>query len=163
MLEIQGRAFQDQFYLPDPPRKLTEEIWRRLLHDRSAPLSNTMPHPKGFVVAILYMLHIESNYEDRKPKSKDLRDSSKILLSAPRRELCKSFGFWAPCKCGNKCGRRWNFANNDGLSRGGDTKRACAVANAVAATDVGGGLGLEKLGGSAAWLSTRKIWERGLV
>ena len=163
-----GRTFEQQFYPHNPPQKLIEEIWRRLLRqkDKTAPLSKTMPHPKGFVIAILYMLHMESNYENRKPKGRerDLRDrSNRVVFSDERRELCKSFGFWAPCQCNNECGRKWNFANNDGLSRGGNMDRTCAVAKVIAMVGDGGGRGLQKLPGSQSWLATRKTWERGAV
>ena len=160
--QIQGRAFQHQFHPPSPAPVLIEEIWRRLLPDRSASLSETLPHPKGFVIAILYMLHIESNYGYRKPKGRDSRNARIVVLSEQRRELCKSFGYWAPCQCGNECGKRWNFANNEGLSSGVNAVRGCGVANAI--TTFGGkGVALEEYGGSKAWLNTRRLWEKGMT
>lgn len=141
--------FQHQFRGHHPPAALIEETWRRLLRNPLAPLENK-PHPKGFIVAILYMLHIESHFEDRKPKGRDPRHPDKVVLSAERRELCKSFGFWAPCQCGNGCGRKWTFVNKVGISKGGWPNRFCPVAMAIA----------EGRGGTP-WLETRVKWERG--
>lgn len=141
--------FRRQFRGHHPPVALIEETWRRLLRNASAPIEKT-PYPKGFVVAIIYMLHTESHFNDRKPNSRDARRPEKVVLSPERRELCKSFGFWAPCQCGSHCGRRWNFANKVGISKGGWPNRFCAVAMAIAEGRDG-----------TPWLETRTKWERG--
>lgn len=141
--------FQSQFGGDHPPPALIEETWRRLLHEASAPLEKT-PFPKGFIIAVLYMLHIESHFQDRKPKDRHPRHPERVVISPERRELCKSFGFWARCQCGNSCGRRWNFANKVGISKGGWPNHFCAVAMAIA----------EGRGGTP-WLETRVKWERG--
>ena len=50
-----------------------------------------------------------------------------------------------------------------GLSRGGNLREACRVANKVAGVEGDSEGVLDKLGKSAEWLKTRKAWERGEV
>jgi calcium-independent phospholipase A2-gamma len=76
-----------------------------LLHDKS-DVRNSI-HRKPFVMATLYMLHIESCV-----------DVSKMVnIDRNRRELLKRFSKWVKCLCNGQCGREWNFVNDIGLSR----------------------------------------------
>jgi calcium-independent phospholipase A2-gamma len=114
-------VFADQF---DPQRTQLEtikKVWSRLLRDQSN-IVNSM-HPKGFAMATLYMLHIESFLSHEKPKDDDQLEGR---VSVDRRELLKRFGNWVPCECNRTCGCEWNFANDIGMHRGGK-ERKCAL------------------------------------
>ena len=100
-------------------------------------------------MAILYMLHVESFYEDKLPKMSDGNDGREVGITSDQRELCKSFGFWAECQCQNACGRKWNFANKVGISRGGTPEHFCAVAMSISEGQ-----------GNQPWWETRVKWER---
>ena len=97
-------------------------------------------------MAVLYMLHIES-----------CLDVPRMIIGPDRREVLKRFAKWVPCQCDGRCGREWNFVNEVGLSRGGNTHHDCA---------------LLKLFESNSWLvfksdkvrkleATRNLWEAG--
>ena len=75
-------------------------------------------HPKAFVMAVLYMLHVEHSFSSMKPKLPD----GEIGVDKDRREALKRFAKWVPCKCQELCGNEWNFANDVGLPRGNDEK-----------------------------------------
>ncbi|KAI8934854.1 hypothetical protein NX059_008532 [Plenodomus lindquistii] len=94
------------------PREVAE-VWSRLLRDRSDIRNSS--HRKPFVMATLYMLHIETNLQI--PKMVD--------VDPDRRETLKRFSKWVPCQC--NCGRQWNFVNETGLSRSGDERRECEL------------------------------------
>ena len=72
-------------------------------------------HKKPFVMATLYMLHIESCLDI--PKM--------VTIDQIRREILKRFSKWVPCECDRRCGRKWNFVNDIGLSRGGNGNGDC--------------------------------------
>ncbi|KAG4422097.1 hypothetical protein IFR04_004724 [Cadophora malorum] len=96
------------------------ETWRRLLGpaQRSGPDILGTAHPKAFVMAVLYMLHVEHSFSSMKPKLPD----GEIGVDKDRREALKRFAKWVPCKCQELCGNEWNFANDVGLPRGNDEK-----------------------------------------
>ncbi|PVH79912.1 FabD/lysophospholipase-like protein [Cadophora sp. DSE1049] len=96
------------------------ETWRRLLGpaQRSGPDILGTAHPKAFVMAVLYMLHVEHSFSSMKPKLPD----GEIGVDKDRREALKRFTKWVPCKCQELCGNEWNFANDVGLPRGNDDK-----------------------------------------
>ncbi|KAI4695276.1 uncharacterized protein J4E84_001901 [Alternaria hordeiaustralica] len=107
-------AFFEQFG-PDakPSSNHVFETWARLLRDKR-DVRNSI-HRKPFVMAILYMLHVESSL-----------DLTKMTNIDPnRREMLKRFSKWVPCKCDARCGREWNFVNEVGLSRGGNGGDEC--------------------------------------
>ncbi|KAH6723597.1 acyl transferase/acyl hydrolase/lysophospholipase [Leptodontidium sp. MPI-SDFR-AT-0119] len=96
------------------------ETWRRLLGpaQRSGPDVLGTAHPKAFVMAVLYMLHVEHSFGSMKPKLPD----GEIGVEKDKREALKRFTKWVPCKCQELCRNEWNFANEVGLSRGNDEK-----------------------------------------
>jgi hypothetical protein len=118
------RSFEQQFRPNEPPRDRLKEVWQRLLRDKTSRIS-TSTHPKGFVMAILYMLHIEKDNQYRRPRDERGRTG---LVSEQRRELLKRYGNWVPCQCGRLCGRDWSFANDVGMNRGGNPNRPCGIA-----------------------------------
>ncbi|KAE8845923.1 hypothetical protein PTNB73_01903 [Pyrenophora teres f. teres] len=88
------------------PSQVTE-VWMRMLRDTNNVRRSI--HRKPFIMAVLYMLHLETS----------LPDISKMTIIEPnRREMLKRFVKWVPCQCEKKCGRQWNFVNEIGLSRG---------------------------------------------
>jgi calcium-independent phospholipase A2-gamma len=110
----QVSAFFEQFGPdPNPSAKHVFETWARLLRDKR-DVSNSI-HRKPFVMAILYMLHVESSLEMAKMTN----------IDPNRREMLKRFSKWVPCKCDARCGREWNFVNEVGLSRGGNGGDEC--------------------------------------
>ncbi|KAH9875045.1 hypothetical protein J1614_004533 [Plenodomus biglobosus] len=137
------RSFFLQFGAADRPTpREVAEVWTRLLRDKS-DIRNSL-HRKPFVMAVLYMLHIE----------KHLEISKMVDVDPDRRETLKRFAKWVPCQC--KCGRQWNFVNEVGLSRSGDSRRECE---------------LSKLFDCSSWMlvfrgdqvrkleATRQLWE----
>jgi hypothetical protein len=112
--------FTAQFHPLKTPPNTIERVWSRLL-THGSEVRNSV-HPKGFAMAALYMLHIESFYPEKKPL-----DNNKMPgLSTERRELLKRFGNWVPCCCDRDCRLEWNFGNDVGLHRGGD-ETLCAI------------------------------------
>src|SRR2546423_15572997 len=61
------RSFEQQFRPDEPSRDRLKEVWQRLLRDKTLRVSTTS-HPKGFVMAVLYMLHIERDNQNRRPQ-----------------------------------------------------------------------------------------------
>lgn len=98
----------------DPSSSTVAKTWSRLLRSRH-DVKNSI-HRKPFVLATLYMLHIESRLS-----VPDMR------VDSERREALKRFAKWVPCQCDENCEREWNFANDLGLWRG-DRSRVCKVA-----------------------------------
>ncbi|WPH02326.1 Hypothetical protein R9X50_00518900 [Acrodontium crateriforme] len=118
-------AFHETFNLINPSAKKVAEVWARLLKDKSdVPNSR---HPVSFVMAILHMLHMERFDPDQQPT--DLYN-----IEGDRREALKRFDRWVPCECKKKCGRQWNFANDIGFSKGGESRK-CAVENYLRGND----------------------------
>ena len=112
--KVQVSAFFEQFGPgPKPSPNHVSETWTRLLRDKR-DVQNSI-HRKPFVMAILYMIHIESSL-----------DVAKMTTIDPnRREMLKRFSKWVPCQCDARCGRDWNFVNEVGLSRGGNGGEDC--------------------------------------
>ncbi|KAF2850938.1 hypothetical protein T440DRAFT_395935, partial [Plenodomus tracheiphilus IPT5] len=140
---LKVRSFFLQFGAQNRPApREVAEVWSRLLRDRSDIRNSS--HRKPFVMATLYMLHIETNLEV----------SKMVDIDPDRRETLKRFAKWVPCQC--KCGRQWNFVNETGLSRSGDKRRDCE---------------LSKLFDCSSWMlvfrgdqvrkleATRQLWE----
>jgi calcium-independent phospholipase A2-gamma len=89
----------------------------RLLHNTSS--YRTSVHRKPFVMATLYMLHIETSVLDV---------SKMVAIDRIRREHLKRFSKWVKCLCDAQCGREWNFVNEVGLSRErGDGRGECEL------------------------------------
>jgi hypothetical protein len=111
---LQVSAFFEQFG-PDsnPSSNHVFEAWTRLLRDKR-DVRNSI-HRKPFVMAVLYMLHIESSLDVAKMST----------IDPNRREMLKRFSKWVPCQCDARCGREWNFVNEVGLSRGGNGGEDC--------------------------------------
>lgn len=110
---VKVESFCNQFGTEQSPtRKHVAQAWSRLLRDKR-DLSRSI-HRKPFVMAVLYMLHIETRLE-----------LSKREVDIEEREKLKRFAKWVPCQCRQHCGREWNFVNEIGLSRGGDNDVKC--------------------------------------
>ncbi|KAF2707708.1 phospholipase [Pleomassaria siparia CBS 279.74] len=107
--------FQQFGPAPIPSTNTIVETWARLLRDKSN-VRNSI-HPKPFVMAVIYMLHIESC----------LDVSRMVGIDPDQRETLKRFAKWVPCQCDRRCGREWNFANELGLSRSGDSSFDCGL------------------------------------
>ncbi|KAK5743050.1 hypothetical protein LTS12_024006 [Elasticomyces elasticus] len=112
-------TFRQIFNQQKPAPHRIKEVWARLLHDKVDDVSNTQ-HSASFVMAVLYMLHVEQFWPDKVPEELDASGSD-------RRETLKRYNRWVSCRCKSDCGREWNFANDFGLCRGGDTTRTCDV------------------------------------
>ncbi|KAF1993615.1 phospholipase [Amniculicola lignicola CBS 123094] len=111
--KVTFKSFVKQFgpgSMPSPEKVV--ETWMRLLHDNSDVRHSI--HRKPFVMATLYMLHIES-----------CLNIPKIDVDKNRREILKRFSKWVECKCEGDCGRQWNFVNEIGLSRGSNGRGKC--------------------------------------
>ncbi|KAK3628161.1 hypothetical protein LTR56_018773 [Elasticomyces elasticus] len=116
---IKFSTFRQIFNQQKPAPHRIKEVWARLLHDKVDDVSNTQ-HSASFVMAVLYMLHVEQFWPDKVPEELDASGSD-------RRETLKRYNRWVSCRCKSDCGREWNFANDFGLCRGGDTTRTCDV------------------------------------
>ncbi|KAE9378672.1 FabD/lysophospholipase-like protein [Stipitochalara longipes BDJ] len=93
------------------------EVWSRLLRlEQRGNLILNSQHPKAFVMAVLYMLHVEMCFKSVKPRLED----GEIGIDMSRREALKRFTKWVRCSCQASCKNEWNFANDTGISRGGD-------------------------------------------
>ena len=118
-------SFLRQFNGSDPSPKMVEEVWRRLLRDKTKLRDSY--HPKGFVMAVLYMLHIEKYFPSEQPQDEDRVFGA---VHPERRELLKRYGNWVGCQCNLGCGMEWNFANDIGMHRGESGKQKCAMFDA---------------------------------
>lgn len=107
------KSFLNQFGPnPSPSPSHITETWSRLLRDKRNMREST--HHKPFVMAVLYMLHIET-----------ILELSRKEVDADQREKLKRFDKWVPCQCRQLCCRQWNFVNEIGLSKGGDDGIKC--------------------------------------
>lgn len=119
--------FAEQFNSYDPRPETIEYIWKRLLTSPSADVRKTS-HPRPFVLAVLYMLHIERFSSERPTGDNGLAGEVK----GKRREILKRYDVWVPCICRTKCQNEWNFASDRGTYRsisGGISK--CKIAPLV--------------------------------
>ena len=86
------------------------DTWRRFRYYPREVL------PKPYVMALLYMLHIEHFPPDS--SSMDLEMDSFLL------QQLLSFDCWVPCPC-KQCGLTWNFASTSwGMYKGEPPKKA---------------------------------------
>ena len=120
------RSFTQQFNRPNPPPAQIAHVWSRLLRDQSTPINKTS-HPKGFVMAVCYMLHIETYLHEKPRAEHDIPGA----ISKPRRELLKRYGNWVSCHCDTQCRKEWNFANDVGMWRGANAKWKCKLVAAL--------------------------------
>lgn len=104
--------FVTQFDAHDPHSKTIAYVWKRLLSSPTKDVRKTS-HPKPFVLAILYMLHIENFCSDRPRGDKDQLGEVK----AQRREILKRYDKWVYCNCRTDCPNEWNFADDVGMYR----------------------------------------------
>ena len=115
-------SFSRQFNGSNPSPRKVEECWKRLLRDNTSVQGSV--HPKGFVMATLYMLHIERYSPGETPKGENKTSGA---VHPQRRELLKRYGNWVECQCHHRCGVEWNFANDFGLHRGQNGEQKCAM------------------------------------
>ena len=86
-----------------------EKFWTRLPLDTET--LGQPSHSKGYTMAILYMLHIETHMNKR---PKDIKGYGGI----ERLRLLKNYATWVSCRCNGGCDLKWNFANDHGLFKG---------------------------------------------
>jgi hypothetical protein len=77
---------------------------------------------RNFILATVYMLHVEK-YLNKTPKD----NSGAVGIARERRKSVKRFGNWVDCSCDLACSRRWNFANDLGLSQALSPGQECKV------------------------------------
>jgi hypothetical protein len=80
-------------------------------------------YSKPYILAITYMLHVETYDSQRPSLDKDGR------LASARMEILRFFDKWIPCTCSKMCEVYWNFVNTDGIYRAGTKK--CKVVAAI--------------------------------
>ncbi|KAL8779153.1 MAG: hypothetical protein Q9213_007079 [Squamulea squamosa] len=89
---VQFSDFIKQFNLIDPRPETVEFIWRRLLSSPASDVRNTS-HPRPFILAILYMLHIE-RFSNERPRG----DTDQLgEIKVKRRKILKRYDVWVPC------------------------------------------------------------------
>ena len=119
--------FAKQFNANDPRPETIKRIWRRLLTSRCDDVNQTA-HPRSFVLAVLYMLHIERFLNER-PRGDNEQPGE---VKAKRREILKRYDVWVSCTCCRKCPSQSNFANDLGMCRAGfEGNDKCRVARIV--------------------------------
>jgi hypothetical protein len=95
--------------------KKIEDVWARLPFDKES--LGQPSHSKGYVMAILYMIHIEAYNKDKRPRDIKGPDSQYRL------PLLKNYAAWVPCPCHGGCDLEWNFADDRGIFRGSGSSR----------------------------------------
>jgi hypothetical protein len=80
-------------------------------------------YSKPYILAITYMLHVETYDSQRPSLDKDGK------LASARMEILRHFDKWIPCTCSKMCEVYWNFVNTDGIYRAGTKK--CKVVAAI--------------------------------
>ena len=153
MLPKTVKNFLQQFNPSSSPSPTAiVETWRRLLGDQQNTHIQTSIHPKPLVMAVLYMLHLESSLDVAKPR----REDNSVGVDRNRREALKRFAKWVPCQCERSCGREWNFVNEIGMCRGGKEGRECGVLKLFERASWRNLLANKEM----AWLmETRERWE----
>ena len=92
-------------YSPEPAHLL--EIWNRFRRGTKSPL------PKCFLLAAVYMLHIET-FNGRFSTERPIIDNDRL-------KRLRSFAVWTPCPSGKGCQLIWNFSSkNWGLFQRGE-------------------------------------------
>ena len=105
------KNFAAQFFYNTPDESSIWRAWRRLLRPPSDdPTEST--HPKHFVLAILYMLHLEQ-FLKLKTSSGDVK--AQDTISDKRLIILTRFDLWIRCHCSPSCGKEWNFVNRIGM------------------------------------------------
>ncbi|KAL8999889.1 MAG: hypothetical protein Q9188_005787 [Gyalolechia gomerana] len=105
--------FAIQFFNSWPNESVVRQAWKRLLRPRPDNIDrSTLPKP--FVLAILYMLHLEQSLKLR-ASSGDIKTQDTIS-DKPFNALAK-YDLWIGCRCSSGCGKEWNFANRVGMYR----------------------------------------------
>ena len=102
--------FIKQFNPSDPRPDTIKYVWSRLLPSPDGEIHNSS-HPKPFILAILYMLHMERFLSERPRGDNNQPGEIKVM----RREILKRFHVWIPCTCRRKCRSRWNFVSDIGI------------------------------------------------
>ncbi|KAL8735151.1 MAG: hypothetical protein Q9166_001027 [cf. Caloplaca sp. 2 TL-2023] len=106
-------VFASQFFNSWPDESVVRRAWKRLLR---SPLDNVdrSTHPKSFVLAILYMLHLEQSLKLR-ASSDDAK--TQVKISGKRLDILTRFDLWIGCRCSLGCSKEWNFVNKIGMYR----------------------------------------------
>ncbi|KAL8858705.1 MAG: hypothetical protein Q9178_004793 [Gyalolechia marmorata] len=105
------KDFAAQFIYSAPDESSIWGAWRRLLRPPS-DIPHESTHPKPFVLAILYMLHLEQSLK-LKNSSGDVK--AQDTISDKRLNILTRFDLWIGCQCSPSCGKEWNFVNRIGM------------------------------------------------
>jgi hypothetical protein len=80
---------------------LINDVWQRLRLNKKLA-------PRNYVLAAIYMLHIETWYPNLKPQSSD----GTVMISEEREAILACFGEWVNCQCRPFCTWEWCFSRS---------------------------------------------------
>jgi hypothetical protein len=94
-------------------------IWTQFAGRRSNNVNTLgVKLPKPIVIAIIYMRHVREFIAVPEGGRK---------IDGERMERLKRYDCWTKCKCQQDCPRRWNFANDIGMSTPNNENDGCKV------------------------------------
>lgn len=142
--------FRQQLVGNQPRADLVPIIWARVDPQRKLLL------PRNLVLALLYMLHVESFIPNHTPKN---MDESNVTFGLERRKILECYGNWVSCACG--CGTSWNFAIGiDALRRDTNKRKSCEAAEWKDAGRLRRFLQSDKKRGPELYDQNRRAWFR---
>lgn len=145
--------FESQFKSPYPIPTNLRDVWTRI----AASTDETMS--KNLALSVIYMLHVE-RYLDKAPSGKD-------CITEIRKKSLERFDNWVNCACEWGCRRRWNFANDMGLSIRGSPNDGCPVGSWIQIKPCSriffgtGKLSLKEKNCQWGWKRTVERWRTG--
>ncbi|KAL8705252.1 MAG: hypothetical protein Q9201_001631 [Fulgogasparrea decipioides] len=110
---VQFTDFTKQFYKGWPDVRVTRRIWQRLLRPSHVGIEQTS-HRKAFVLAVLYMLHLENYHKSETPQGCNEQQGK---VTDKRANMLTRFDLWIKCHCSTDCCKEWNFVNKLGMFR----------------------------------------------
>lgn len=116
----------------DPSEKKIKEIWTRLL-PRDKYKDGESRLPRAMAMAVIYMLHVETNNSTRndRPQLNDKDSDGYARFDHNRREKLKRFCKWTPCQCAMSCRMAWNFVDDVGICNHAENVEVCQVARMI--------------------------------
>ncbi|KAL8718245.1 MAG: hypothetical protein Q9181_008229, partial [Wetmoreana brouardii] len=105
--------FAKHFYNGWPDVRVIRRIWQSLLRPPYLDIEKTS-HPKAFILAVLYMLHLEQYHRSERPHGYDEQQGK---VTEKRANMLTRFDLWIKCRCSTKCCKEWNFVNRLGMYR----------------------------------------------
>ena len=107
--------FTKQFHNNWPDVTTIQRIWQRL-PQRSADVDlEETAHSKPYILAILYMLHLEHYHMSERPSGCESQEDEKVTNE--RANVLTGFDLWIRCCCQKQCVKQWNFVNKVGIYR----------------------------------------------